>query len=116
MRIRDWSSDVCSSDLARLCRAETERPDQSLLLRRQAAGADPRLYAHAGFPGAATRREPDRLCACRKQFHPRAHHPQRTAQPPLAAHRSEEHTSELQSLMRLSYAVFSLYNKIFLIN
>src|SRR3546814_4258838 len=48
---------------ARLCRAETERPDQSLLLRRQAAGADPR---------------------------------------------SEEHTSELQSLMRISYAVFCL--------
>src|SRR3546814_6773628 len=26
----------------------------------------------------------------------------------LAAHRSEEHTSELQSLMRISYAVFCL--------
>src|SRR3546814_2935420 len=29
----------------------------------------------------------------------------------LAAHRSEEHTSELQSLMRISYAVFRLKNK-----
>src|SRR3546814_6023625 len=29
----------------------------------------------------------------------------------LAAHRSEEHTSELQSIMRISYAVFCLTNK-----
>src|SRR3546814_3952861 len=29
----------------------------------------------------------------------------------LLAHRSEEHTSELQSLMRISYAVFCLQNK-----
>src|SRR3546814_5022511 len=28
-----------------------------------------------------------------------------------AGHRSEEHTSELQSLMRISYAVFCLKNK-----
>src|SRR3546814_6192035 len=32
-------------------------------------------------------------------------------QPPAAAHRSEEHTSELQSLMRNSYAVFCLKKK-----
>src|SRR3546814_2633968 len=31
---------------------------------------------------------------------------------PLAAIRSEEHTSELQSLMRISYAVFCLKKKI----
>src|SRR3546814_8295245 len=30
---------------------------------------------------------------------------------PFQAHRSEEHTSELQSLMRISYAVFCLKNK-----
>src|SRR3546814_4141596 len=29
----------------------------------------------------------------------------------VAAHRSEEHTSELQSLMRISYAVFCLQKK-----
>src|SRR3546814_8581490 len=29
----------------------------------------------------------------------------------LAVHRSEEHTSELQSLMRISYAVYSLNTK-----
>src|SRR3546814_4347353 len=32
--------------------------------------------------------------------------------PDLAKRRSEEHTSELQSLMRISYAVFCLINKI----
>src|SRR3546814_3747060 len=36
---------------------------------------------------------------------------------PVAAPRSEEHTSELQSLMRISYAFFCLTNKtIFTIN
>src|SRR3546814_8017560 len=35
-----------------------------------------------------------------------------TATPPDWAKRSEEHTSELQSLMRISYAVFCLKKKI----
>src|SRR3546814_2701528 len=35
-----------------------------------------------------------------------------TAPPPWASRRSEEHTSELQSLMRISYAVFCLKKKI----
>src|SRR3546814_6572596 len=81
--------------LFRSCGVEARRPDQPLLLRRQAAGADPRLYAHPGFSGLAARRERHRLRPCRKQFHPR----------------SEEHTSELQSLMRISYAVFCLKKK-----
>src|SRR3546814_20413988 len=34
-----------------------------------------------------------------------------SAEVPLASARSEEHTSELQSLMRISYAVFCLQNK-----
>src|SRR3546814_5351630 len=33
-------------------------------------------------------------------------------QPPVLESRSEEHTSELQSLMRISYAVFCLKKKI----
>src|SRR3546814_1854778 len=37
--------------------------------------------------------------------------PGRRASPPPARHRSEEHTSELQSLMRISYAVFCLKKK-----
>src|SRR3546814_4650915 len=35
----------------------------------------------------------------------------RQAPPPLLVPRSEEHTSELQSLMRISYAVFCLKKK-----
>src|SRR3546814_5587397 len=35
---------------------------------------------------------------------------------PLALGRSEEHTSELQSLMRISYAVFCLKKKIHIVN
>src|SRR3546814_4155110 len=39
-------------------------------------------------------------------------HPHRFIEPrPAATQRSEEHTSELQSLMRISYAVFCLKNK-----
>src|SRR3546814_4521081 len=37
--------------------------------------------------------------------------PQSSAPPDRRAHRSEEHTSELQSLMRISYAVFCLKKK-----
>src|SRR3546814_7556290 len=37
---------------------------------------------------------------------------QRPSNPPVARSRSEEHTSELQSLMRISYAVFCLKKKI----
>src|SRR3546814_4599941 len=44
---------------------------------------------------------------CMLQRNPRAAVPA----PPAAAPRSEEHTSELQSLMRISYAVFCLQKK-----
>src|SRR3546814_10587441 len=43
----------------------------------------------------------------RRRVHPRGAH----AAPADAAPRSEEHTSELQSLMRISYAVFCLKKK-----
>src|SRR3546814_5663841 len=45
--------------------------------------------------------DPDGVVALRDQFH----------DPDMAAPRSEEHTSELQSLMRISYAVFRLQKK-----
>src|SRR3546814_3070922 len=41
---------------------------------------------------------------------------QRRLTPFLANLRSEEHTSELQSLMPISYAVFCLHKKIFTLN
>src|SRR3546814_3513931 len=110
MRISDWSSDVCSSDLQRegrlkhressqqqhevdhQCRARhgTERPvhddhedhhEDQAEHRGDLAGSD-RIGAEAGADGTL-----------------------------LQVLRSEEHTSELQSLMRISSAVFSLKKK-----
>src|SRR3546814_10322673 len=86
MRISDWSSDVCSSDL----RPTTDvarntgfgalaQLGERLLCKHQVIGSIPigsTIAAH-------------RLCRAR----------------------SEEHTSELQSLMRISYAVFCLKKK-----
>src|SRR3546814_1957989 len=93
MRISDWSSDVCSSDL-RTNRSRPghphHRPCSARLPRAPAvpAGAQPAPAASgwARRPSASECKGPwDR--------------------------RSEEHTSELQSLMRISYAVFCLQKK-----
>src|SRR3546814_5438780 len=104
MRISDWSSDVCSSDLpgaaggsvflaldvcafaaapARLAASETRLAGaaRELADRRSARRARDRVVQHPALYGAAKH------------------------------YRSEEHTSELQSLMRISYAVFCLKKK-----
>src|SRR3546814_4406370 len=106
MRISDWSSDVCSSDL-RLPRHEQGR---ARLLRNRA----PRRHAEGHHrPPADARR------AVRLPRLPRLRTEARRAvlegvggqARPAARKRSEEHTSELQSLMRISYAVFCLKKK-----
>src|SRR3546814_7815270 len=61
----------------------------------------PRAAADGPGPGAVERDPPPR----------RQRHLLRRAQRRAAADRSEEHTSELQSLMRISYAVFCLKKK-----
>src|SRR3546814_10732940 len=106
MRISDWSSDVCSSDLSaiaehldlaaghavggeglglRAARLGDEQHRQARIARGVGDGAGEQRHqvgaAGVGDPG---------LCA---------------------VDRSEEHTSELQSLMRISYAVFCLKQK-----
>src|SRR3546814_5060890 len=86
MRISDWSSDVCSSDL--------------LLDRRRDPTAAAALVAHPRDPDA--RFDIDDLPGLLVIGQDR----RRTAE-----RRSEEHTSELQSLMRTSYAVFCLKKK-----
>src|SRR3546814_3677824 len=100
MRISDWSSDVCSSDLTgpdqRPCHWQGA-PDRAW--HRHSPERRPR------WPSALPLRcGPDRerewiesYPGSRKRL---AHHL-----------RSEEHTSELQSLMRISYAVFCLKKK-----
>src|SRR3546814_2390526 len=122
MRISDWSSDVCSSDLgAELAfdhppdlrgRLRGHRVEQPAELSRQ----EPREQARARrdqLPelhiGRAEVCEaaPQRHCHGSWGLPARPDHDGAAA----AAHRSEEHTSELQSLMRSSSAVFCLKKK-----
>src|SRR3546814_7641428 len=96
MRISDWSSDVCSSDL----HGRVQRPDDALCrARTQQPGILCAGQLHA------RRRSVERGGA--EIFHPR----RAGIGHPAVRRRSEEHTSELQSLMRISYAVFCLKKK-----
>src|SRR3546814_9354309 len=101
MRISDWSSEVCSSDLMERARTlSLSAISQSL--------AEPTAIAQRTFTnvlyGAA---HPYGV-----QLGGRAETLTSFTRADVAAwHRSEEHTSELQSLMRISYAVFCLKKK-----
>src|SRR3546814_9676865 len=97
MRISDWSSDVCSSDLAALRMLAAQRlPQFGLRHRRRAELADHHAGRRIGEQ-AATR---DVHVRCERGGQRRDHG------------RTEEHTYELKSLMRTSYAVFCLKNNI----
>src|SRR3546814_4637332 len=99
MRISDWSSDVCSSDLVNGILTHFGESCQKY------GGEQPGLVWKLRLP------DYDKKIGVRflslkgpptmKLLH----------LPVLAAIRSEEHTSELQSLMRISYAVFCLKKK-----
>src|SRR3546814_10538037 len=115
MRISDWSSDVCSSDLGK-CRPHLEQ------LHLAAAEASLCRLGQSRRPAAAARpRRPRPLpqlgLGRRKAEGPLSYHrtrPARTWRQRLVARRqlrSEEHTSELQSLMRISSDVFCLKKK-----
>src|SRR3546814_2251235 len=107
MRISDWSSDVCSSDL--VLPAVHEVPRRGTGSRSQGAGrgraAHDQREDRARVPQAAgvLQRRVPAAGACRH----RDHRPAGRG----GLLRSEEHTSELQSLMRTSYAVFCLKKK-----
>src|SRR3546814_4564715 len=94
MRISDWSSDVCSSDLHAADRAVD--PGHAALVRPACPRADGHRCAVRG--SSAVRPDNSGLRSGRSEESRKIH-------------RSEEHTSELQSLMRLSYAVFCLKKK-----
>src|SRR3546814_2277795 len=128
-RISDWSSDVCSSDLPGAARpveavglvGRQQRPcavhryvlfDQMFgdvaqrvpAAGRAGVGADCFLRAHAATPRAFSRSR--RGCAYTTCPCSRAKPTRVSADDSASAIRSEEHTSELQSLMSNSYAVF----------
>src|SRR3546814_8821869 len=103
MRISDWSSDVCSSDLARGLLHEADeigrRARCLLIIARLRIGAIVDEQAHGIEEGLVADQIPERV-----------ERPRALGIDVAAAARSEEHTSELQSLMRNSYAVFCLKN------
>src|SRR3546814_7958619 len=142
MRISDWSSDVCSSDLrdlearasgqvgvGRALRAVAARRavDHVDAARLQLVGQRHAVLELPAAVDAVDRGDPHEQ---RQLFRPyRAHRLGDLQREPHAAlaiaavtvvapvrqrrqeGRSEEHTSELQSLMRISYAVFCLKKK-----
>src|SRR3546814_3784741 len=98
MRISDWSSDVCSSDLTSVLRQAGVRSPPMLRSACRLSPAASGLmggYGSAFTPNAFWNRDISREATRRG--------------PTPWWNRSEEPTSELQSIMRLPYAVYSLY-------
>src|SRR3546814_7810228 len=105
MRISDWSSDVCSSDLLRSPsireprrRRRCERPSGPALIPERSYACrflSPSRPQNCGLRDVLTL--PDRARGLAGDLR--------------GSVKSEEHTSELQSLMRISYAVFCLNKK-----
>src|SRR3546814_3550128 len=118
MRISDWSSDVCSSDLPASRSGPNVHGDSSPLSMAGGDGcgwpAGREHYIRPGF-GLKHRQNAERACAINRLVPVlRAQLGKHLGNIPFdrfVAERSEEHTSELQSLMRISYAVFCLKKK-----
>src|SRR3546814_6642042 len=132
MRISDWSSDVCSSDLPREFRHPSVggvAPTYSL--RRRAitnpsttTAATATKSSHVGqrrgcgCTGCASDSTAVGVAVVSRSVHLPSRSSSRSAsggslkaRQVMRRSRSEEHTSELQSLMRISYAVFCLKKK-----
>src|SRR3546814_3055992 len=104
MRISDWSSDVCSSDL--FVEGERDAPDLGEVAGPGDLVPDAEiLYPQRHLVGS-------RLRVQAKQLGQRVVDRWIGITHRSKSLRSEEHTSELQSLMRISYAVFCLKTKI----
>src|SRR3546814_3597818 len=119
MRISDWSSDVCSSDLRlhhaidkqsqpafsrhppRRCMRRGKQTQFLQVLHHIPDRCGRQIEAGQFADGARSDRNPGAKIALHDN----------TENIARAAVRSEEHTSELQSLMRISYAVFCLKKK-----
>src|SRR3546814_6490406 len=109
MRISDWSSDVCSSDLRRRADARAAAAAKPAPTEPAPAATDVVKPAkrQTAKKAAAAKRPVKKAAPVKK---PTAAKKSALAKKPVPV-RSEEHTSELQSLMRSSYAVFCLKNK-----
>src|SRR3546814_4425927 len=101
MRISDWSSDVCSSDLTiiqhgmqRMLADQVDAYYYVTLMNEN--------YTHPAMPEGSADGIIKGMYLLRDSG---------TAKSKSKSKRSEEHTSELQSLMRISYAVFCLKKK-----
>src|SRR3546814_1668745 len=107
MRISDWSSDVCSSDLKAKAALEAVYGwlDEQLA---EGGWATPHGFTLADCAAAPSLFYADWVHRIAPRYANLSAYRSR-----LLAHpsRSEEHTSELQSLMRISYAVFCLKKK-----
>src|SRR3546814_8774099 len=115
MRISDWSSDVCSSDLRE---GKVLKARQTTVTRNRTRSCGPGTRFWVENIGHSGRSAPGDGCAVLRKRRNSAialFSVLLTLCPLLRAgieeRRSEEHTSELQSLMRISYAVFCLKKK-----
>src|SRR3546814_2960297 len=108
MRISDWISDVCSSDLSSWACLRTFSQRRFALPKRvtgkprRGRTRSPRNALPAIFSSRQKPRNARSVTMSRRLI---------PALRRRTANRSEEHTSELQSLMRISYAVFCLKKK-----
>src|SRR3546814_4235480 len=113
MRISDWSSDVCSSDLSRGVGRATqpgrEPSDVAKIVTLRLRGEPAQGHVvHQSLAQRADRANLDKLV---HRSTPQLKESRGSASDRRRSIRSEEHTSELQSLMRISYAVFCLKKK-----
>src|SRR3546814_10370129 len=107
MRISDWSSDVCSSDLIHLWRGS------ALTVAHIISAMAPRRKKRLTLPwltGATQGKQHECYSTSRDEGQNNQGHSRQKIQFFRILYRSEEHTSELQSIMRISYAVFCLNN------
>src|SRR3546814_5379795 len=108
MRISDWSSDVCSSDLP----IPPHPPATATRVPGGGIKANPDIYPptiviEETLPSSREVSSVYRRKMIASPTFPGNNHARKEVR------RSEEHTSELQSLMRISYAVFCLTKKTF---
>src|SRR3546814_4389101 len=113
MRISDWSSDVCSSDLGTavdiFSYTEERKMERALIDHYEA-----QMEMVAAELTPANHAVAVELASLPAQIRGYGHIKEASVEKVRALEplRSEEHTSELQSLMRISYAVFCLKKKI----